>query len=89
MVTDNYTGDVTTTEWKHLEWNVELPDGSNWIFRSAGVWDLSEYNGKTIVIAFRYNTNIDGIDVPSAPTWEIQNLLLAEPVIDEGGLESE
>ena len=89
MVTDNYTGDVTTTEWKHLEWNVELPDGSNWIFRSAGVWDLSEYNGKTIVIAFRYNTNIDGIDVPSAPTWEIQNLLLAEPSEDEGGEGSE
>ena len=83
MVTDNYTGDVTTTEWKHLEWNVELPDGSNWIFRSAGVWDLSEYNGKTIVIAFRYDTNLDGIDVPSAPTWEIQNLLLGEPAEEE------
>jgi len=83
-VTDNFTGDVTTTEWKHLDWKVELPDGSNWIFRSAGVWDLSEYNGETIVIAFQYNTNIDGIDVPSAPTWEIQNLLLAEPA-QEGG----
>jgi len=87
MVTDNYTGDVTTTEWKHLEWNVELPDGSNWIFRSAGVWDLSEYNGKTIVIAFRYDTNLDGIDVPSAPTWEIQNLLLAEPAEEENSEE--
>ena len=78
-VTDDYTGDVTTTVWKHIDWNVELPDGSNWIFRSAGVYDMSEYNGKTIVVAFQYNTNIDGIDVPSAPTWEIQNLLLAEP----------
>lgn len=79
MVTDNYTGDVTSTEWKHLEWQAELPDGSNWVFQSSGIFDLSEYNGKTIVIAFRYNTNIDGVDVPSAPTWEIQNLLLAEP----------
>lgn len=83
MVTDNYTGDVTTTEWKQLEWVEELPDGSNWIFRSAGTWDLSEYNGKTIVIAFRYDTNLDGIEVPSAPTWEIQNLLLAEPSEEE------
>ena len=83
MVTDDFTGDVTTTKWKHLEWKVELPDGSNWIFRSAGVWNLSEYNGKTIVIAFRYDTNLDGIDVPSAPTWEIQNLLLAEPALEE------
>lgn len=82
-VTEDYTGDVTTTEWKHIDWNVELPDGSNWIFRSAGVYDLSEYNGKTIVLGFQYNTDIDGIDVPSAPTWEIQNLLLAEPA-EEG-----
>ena len=81
MVTDNYTGDVTTTEWKKLEFNVELPDGSNWIFRSAGIYDLSEYNGKNIVIGFRYcNMNVpEGVEVPSAPTWELQNLLLAEP----------
>ena len=79
MVTDNFTGDVLTTEWKQLEWNAELPDGSNWKFQSSGVFNLSEYNGKNIVIAFRYNTNLDGIEVPSAPTWEIQNLLVAEP----------
>ena len=83
MVTNSFTGDVTTTEWKTLEWTAELPDGSNWIFRSAGTYDLSEYNGQTIVVAFRYNTNIDGIDVPSAPTWELQNLLLAEPTEEE------
>ena len=83
MVTNAYTGDVTTTEWKKLDWTAELPDGSNWIFRSAGVYDLSEYNGQTIIIAFRYKTNFDGIEVPSAPTWEIQNLLLAEPKEEE------
>lgn len=79
MVTNAYTGDVTTTEWKRLDWTVELPDGSNWIFRSAGIFDLSEYNGQTIVIAFCYNTDLEGVEVPSAPTWEIQNLLVAEP----------
>ena len=79
MVTNNFTGDVTTTEWKHLEWQAELPDGSSWRFQSSGVFDLSEFNGQTIVLGFRYNTNLDGVDVPSAPTWEIQNLLLAEP----------
>lgn len=82
MVTNAYTGDVTTTEWKRLDWTVELPDGSNWIFRSAGYFDLSEYCGQTIVIAFCYNTDLDGVEVPSAPTWEIQNLLLAEPAED-------
>ena len=83
MVTNNFTGDVTTTEWKHLAWTVELPDGSNWVFRSGGVFDLSEYNGQTIVIGLRYDTNLDGIDVPSAPTWEIQNLRVGEPVEEE------
>ena len=83
MVTDNYTGDVTSTEWKQLAWTTDLPDGSNWVFQSSGIFDLSEYNGKTIVIAFRYDTDIDGVDVASAPTWEIQNLLLAEPAEEE------
>ena len=83
MVTNNFTGDVTTTEWKFLEWPAELPDGSNWVFQTSGIFDLSEYNGQTIVLGFRYDTNLDGIDVPSAPTWEIQNLLVAEPAEED------
>lgn len=79
MITNNFTGDVTTTEWKKLEFPAELPDGSNWTFLTSGIFDLSEYNGQAIVIAFRYKTDFDGIEVPSAPTWEIQNLLIAEP----------
>lgn len=79
MVTNNFTGDVTTTEWTKLEFPEEMPDGSNWTFLTTGKVDLSEYNDQKIVIAFRYNTNIDGIEVASAPTWEIQQLLIAEP----------
>lgn len=79
MVTTNFTGDVTTTEWEKLEFPAELPDGSNWTFIPSGVFDLSKYNGQNIVVAFRYKTDFDGIEVPSAPTWEIQNLLIAEP----------
>ncbi len=75
-VTDNYTGDVTTTEWRHLPFTDSIPDGSNWVFRNAGKFDLSEYNGETVVIAFEYNTTIG--EVPSAPTWEIQDILVAE-----------
>ena len=83
MVTNNFTGDVQTTEWKQLEWPAELPDGSNWVFQTSGIFDLSEYNGQTIVLGFRYKTDIEGVDVPSAPTWEIQNLLVAEPQEEE------
>ena len=75
-VTNNYTGDVTTTEWEHLEFPASIPDGSNWVFRNAGRFDLSKYNGETIVLGFEYNTTIG--EVPSAPTWEIQDLLVAE-----------
>lgn len=79
MVTNNFTGDVTTTEWEKLDFPEEMPDGSNWTFLTTGVCDLSKYNGQSIVIAFRYKTDFDGIEVPSAPTWEIQQLLVAEP----------
>ena len=76
MVTNNFTGDVTTTEWEHLQFPDSIPDGSNWVFRNAGRFDLSKYNGETIVIGFQYNTTIG--EVPSAPTWEVQDLLVAE-----------
>lgn len=82
LVTDAFTGDVATTEWTRLPFPAELPDGSNWTFLPSGVFDLSAYIGKTINIAFCYNTDIEGVEVPSAPTWEIQNLLVAEPAAE-------
>ena len=77
MVTNNFTGDVTTTEWEHLEFPDSIPDGSNWTFLSAGKFDLSKYNNESIVIGFQYNTTTG--ELTSAPTWEIQQLLVAEP----------
>lgn len=77
MVTNNYTGDVTTTEWEHLQFPDSIPDGSNWTFMSSGDFDLSQYNNQSIVIAFQYNTTTG--ELTSAPTWEIQNLLVYEP----------
>lgn len=77
MVTNNYTGDVTTTEWEHLQFPDSIPDGSSWLFTSTGDFDLSKYNNQSIVIAFQYNTTTG--ELTSAPTWEIQNLLVYEP----------
>jgi hypothetical protein len=79
MITTNWTGDVTTSEWTKLPFPEELPPGTDWVFRPSGVFDLSAYNGQTVVIAFRYDTTIEGTDLTSVPTWEIQNLLIAEP----------
>lgn len=81
MVTNNYTGDVTTTEWEHLEFPDSIPNGSNWVFLNTGDFDLSKYNNETIVIAFQYNTSAG--ELTSAPTWEIQNLLVFEPKEEE------
>ena len=79
MITTNWTGDVTTSEWTKLPFPEELPPGTDWVFRPSGVFDLSAYNGQTVVIAFRYDTTVEGTDITSVPTWEIQNLLIAEP----------
>ena len=81
MVTNNYTGDVTTTEWEHLAFPDSIPNGSNWVFLNTGDFDLSKYNNETIVIAFQYNTSAG--ELTSAPTWEIQNLLIFEPKEEE------
>ncbi len=85
MVTNNFTGDVTTTEWEHLEFPDSIPDGSNWTFLSSGKFDLSKYNNESIVIAFQYNTTTG--ELTSAPTWEIQQLLVAEPEEEENTAE--
>lgn len=85
MVTNNFTGDVTTTEWEHLEFPDSIPDGSNWTFLSTGKFDLSKYNNESIVIAFQYNTTTG--ELTSAPTWEIQQLLVAEPSEEENAEE--
>lgn len=81
MVTTDYTGDVTTTEWEHLQFPDSIPDGSNWTFLSTGEFDLSKYNNQSVVIAFQYNTTTGNLT--SAPTWEIQNLLVYEPETEE------
>ena len=81
MVTNNFTGDVTTTEWEHLEFPDSIPDGSNWTFLSTGKFDLSKYNNESIVIGFQYNTTTG--ELTSAPTWEIQQLLVAEDEDEE------
>lgn len=83
MVSNAFTGDVTTTEWKQLAWNVDslgnaiVPDGSSWTFQSSGNMSLEEYNEQTIRIAFKYTSS-----ATAAATWEIQNLLVHELEVD-------
>ena len=80
FVSTNYNGDVTTCDWTQLEWNLNedgtlnVPGGTSWVFQPSGYFDMSEYVGEKIHIAFRYTTS-NGVSGP----WEIRNLLLSEP----------
>ena len=80
MVSTNYAGDVTDCDWTQLEWNLNedgtlnIPSGTSWNFQHTGYFDMSDYVGEKIHIAFRYTTS-NGI----SGTWEIKNLLLSEP----------
>ena len=80
FVSTNYNGDVTTCDWTQLEWNLNedgtlnVPGGTSWVFQPSGYFDMSEYVGEKIHIAFRYTTS-GGV----SGTWEIRNLLLSEP----------
>lgn len=68
FATDNYTGDVATTNWTQLP--AVLDTNSNafgdWI--SSGNVDLSAFLGKNVRIAFKYTSTTAG-----AATWEVDD----------------
>lgn len=84
LVSTDYKGDVTTSNWTALEWNknedgsLNVPAGDSWIFQSSGAFDLSQWNGQTIYVAFRYKTS-GGI----SGSWELQNVLIHEAGTEE------
>ena len=72
MVTDNYTGDVASTDW------IQVPFGAyndnTWNFKSTGNIALPEaiMNKENVVIAFNYNST-----AANSSTWEMNNLVVA------------
>lgn len=80
MVSTDYVDDVTTATWTQLEWAVNedgtlnVPAGTSWTFQPTGALDMSAFVGEKVHVAFRYTT-VGG----KSGTWEIKNLLLAEP----------
>ena len=71
VVTDNYTGDVKTTEWTEIDFRAT--NNGSWAFNSTGKIALpTEMIGKnSVVIAFKY------ISSPAtSSTWEMNNLLV-------------
>ena len=71
LITENYTGDPTTTKWTNITGT--LTEGTDWKTWSTYTFDLAPYKGKkNIVIAFYY-----ACEAKSA-TWQIKELSVKE-----------
>lgn len=71
LITENYTGDPTTTKWTDITGT--LTEGTDWKTWSTYTFDLAPYKGKkNIVIAFHYACEA------KSGTWEIKELSVKE-----------
>lgn len=70
-ITDNYTGDVSTTQWTQI--NIpNYPTGTNWTFVSSGKALIpTAFLNKKVRIAFKYLSTTSVAD-----TWEIKTLVV-------------
>lgn len=66
--TDNYTGDVTTTNWTQLPATLDTNTGGFGDWVSSGNVDLSAFLGKNVRIAFKYTSTSS-----AAATWEVDD----------------
>ena len=79
LISADYTDDATMATWAVLK--ADHTEGADWVtFESADINIPAEYMGKTIRIAFYYNTNAE-----SGSTWEVRNFAIAEGKASEGG----
>ena len=83
-VSTDFKKDARSATWTQLPWNEwdgtsGVPDVNSWTFYPSGRMDLSAWNGQTIYIGFRYKAEPG----QTCPTWEVKNLLVAEPESEE------
>lgn len=72
MISKDYKDDVTKATWEEIKLATR-PAGTDWSFVNVGEVDLSAYVGNIVRIAFKYVSTTE-----SAPTWEVQNILIKE-----------
>lgn len=71
LITENYTGDPTTTKW--IDITGTLREGTDWKTWSTYTFDLAPYKGKkNIVIALHYACEA------KSGTWQIKELTVKE-----------
>lgn len=72
LVTSNYTGDVTTTEWVEVEYGAV--NNNNWTFHNTGEIALpgSVMGKSAVVVAFKYMST-----TANSSTWEVKNVVVS------------
>ena len=72
VITNNYTGDVATTQWTEI--NYGAVNNNSWTFQNTGNIALPEsmMGQSAVVIAFKYMST-----TANSSTWEIKNVVVA------------
>ncbi|MBQ5895668.1 MAG: choice-of-anchor J domain-containing protein [Bacteroidaceae bacterium] len=93
MVTSEYTGDATTTEWTEVDFGAV--NNNSWSFQKTGNVSLPiDFIGaENVVIAFKYISTTE-----TSSTWEVNNVLVTgevgateeyNPVVNKPSIEGE
>ena len=79
LITDNYTGDPSTTKWTDI--SGKLTEGSDWSTWYTYSMDIpAEFISKSnVVIALHYTCE------NNSATWEVKNLVVKEGKAEQGG----
>ena len=71
MISTDYNGDVTTSNWNVLSLD-QWPAGNNWTFITSSA-DLIPYVGQNVTIAFKYTSTTS-----ASATWEVKDFVVEE-----------
>jgi len=83
LVSTDYAGDVTTATWDNID-VTPVPPGTSWTAVTSDDFDFSAYEGQTIYIAFKYES-----DAVTAATWEIEKTLVKVPGVEGATVDKE
>ena len=72
LVSLNFTGDPTTTDWTTLTASLPAQNSDNW--QNSGDIDLNDFNGEEINFAFQYTST--GFGTNNTTAWAIDNLVI-------------
>ena len=74
LISDNFTGDVTSATWTQLAYEPKASSTNTWDFYSSNAIQIpSDFLNKTVNIAFKFTC-----DNKNSTTWEVQNFKVEE-----------